>query len=268
MPRFEVLCVTMHQTDFQKVAEMNIRSNVVFANQCDRTAYEEKEFDGFTAKMISTETRGLARNRNIGLVHSRAEYVLFADDDQIFLDGYEEKVERVLAAHPEADAIKFYCESTNPARPLSYRRPVSFCRASKRKLMSAGVPCLVIKKDFLVRSNVHFLECVGAGTAIFTGEDSIFYHDLLKAKAKIFLSDELISYVKQEGSTWFSGYTEQFYRSVGYVYARIYGALAPAAALRRVILTRRRKDCNSPFFWAYRNAIKGIAMQRRGKTDA
>ena len=39
MPKFEILCVTMHQTDFAKVEEMNIHSNVVFANQCNRTAY-------------------------------------------------------------------------------------------------------------------------------------------------------------------------------------------------------------------------------------
>lgn len=33
MSKFELLCVTMHQKDFSKLQEMNIRSDVVFANQ-------------------------------------------------------------------------------------------------------------------------------------------------------------------------------------------------------------------------------------------
>lgn len=33
MSKFELLCVTMHQKDFSKIQEMNIHSDVVFANQ-------------------------------------------------------------------------------------------------------------------------------------------------------------------------------------------------------------------------------------------
>ena len=60
MSKFEILCVTMHQNDFSKIKEMNIRSDVVFANQCDHTNYEELEFEGHIAKMISTQTKWLS----------------------------------------------------------------------------------------------------------------------------------------------------------------------------------------------------------------
>ena len=52
MSRFEVLCVTMHQKDFSKIEQMNIHSDVVFANQADDTRYDEYEFKGKKAKMI------------------------------------------------------------------------------------------------------------------------------------------------------------------------------------------------------------------------
>ena len=68
MGKFEVLCVTMHQNDFSKIKEMNINVDVVFANQCDHTSYEELKFDDYTAKMISTQTRGVGINRNCMLV--------------------------------------------------------------------------------------------------------------------------------------------------------------------------------------------------------
>jgi hypothetical protein len=59
MSRFEVLCVTMHQTDFSKIREMNIHSDVVFANQCDHTSYDEYTFESHTAKkrMVKILTR-------------------------------------------------------------------------------------------------------------------------------------------------------------------------------------------------------------------
>ena len=46
MSNFEILCVTMNQNDFTKITEMNIRSDVIFANQCDYTSFEETSFEG------------------------------------------------------------------------------------------------------------------------------------------------------------------------------------------------------------------------------
>ena len=70
MNRFEILCVTMHQNDFSKIKEMNIHSNVVFANQCDHTSFEECVINGHYAKMISTQTRGVGINRNFALAYA------------------------------------------------------------------------------------------------------------------------------------------------------------------------------------------------------
>ena len=81
----------MHQSDFSKIKEMNIKSDVIFANQCDHTSYEELEFDGHTAKMISTATRGVGKNRNLALIYASADICLFADDDVTYDDGAEEK---------------------------------------------------------------------------------------------------------------------------------------------------------------------------------
>ena len=103
MGRFEILCVTMRQNDFSKLDEMNIHSDVVFANQCDRTAYDEREFDGHTAKMISTQTRGVGINRNTALMYASAEICLFADDDVKYVDNVEQLVLGEFDAHPDAD---------------------------------------------------------------------------------------------------------------------------------------------------------------------
>ena len=52
MSAFEILCVTMAQTDFSKIQQMNIHSDVVFANQSNRTAFEETIFEGRKARNL------------------------------------------------------------------------------------------------------------------------------------------------------------------------------------------------------------------------
>jgi len=201
---------------------MNLQTDAVIANQAGFTAYEEKRIDGNLVRFVTTETRGLSFNRNIALAYSKADIIVFADDDQRFIEGYQSIIEKAFDQLPDAVAIKFYCESTNPDRPLSYKQPKSIKRATKRTIMSAGMPCFAVKRDFLMKSNLFFNITLGSGAEIYCGEDSVFLNDLIKKKAKVYLSPTLISYVSQDGSSWFDGYNERFFLSAGY---RIYGIL-------------------------------------------
>ena len=103
MAKFEILCVTMHQTDFSKIGEMNIHSDVVFANQADRNDYAETTFDGHRARMVTTTQRGVGRNRNLALLYAEGDYLLFADDDMVYADDCPEQVVRAFEELPEAD---------------------------------------------------------------------------------------------------------------------------------------------------------------------
>ena len=92
MSEFQILCVTMHQNDFSKLKEMNVHSDIVYANQCDHTCFEEIEFEGHTAKMISTQTKGVGINRNLVLTYAEGDICLLADDDVCYNDDAEEKI--------------------------------------------------------------------------------------------------------------------------------------------------------------------------------
>ena len=107
MLTFEVLCATMHQNDFSILKEMNIQSDVVYANQCDHTSYQEMNFDGHIAKMISTQTRGVGKNRNLALTYASADICLFADDDVVYNDGYQKTICDFYEQHPDADVVIF-----------------------------------------------------------------------------------------------------------------------------------------------------------------
>ena len=112
----------MHQKDFSKIQKMNIRSDVVFANQADTTAFAECEFEGHRARMITTQTRGVGVNRNLGLMYAEGDICLFADDDVTYHDDMKERVLAEFAAHPDADIMVFHLDTASERKQVKYSR--------------------------------------------------------------------------------------------------------------------------------------------------
>ena len=79
--KVEVLVATMHQTDFSLIDKMNIQSDAVFANQAQSCGYEEREINGNKVRMVTTNHRGVGRNRNLATLYAQGDILLFSDDD-------------------------------------------------------------------------------------------------------------------------------------------------------------------------------------------
>ena len=224
MATLEVLCATMHQTDFSKIKEMNINSNVIFANQCDCTAYEELEFNGHTAKMISTRTRGVGKNRNLALLYASADICLFADDDVVYFDNYESKICNFYEQHPDADVVIFnFLVSRNGGESCSI---VNRTRRVNRKTLSYGTYAISCRKSAIDWHNISFHHQFGGGAYYSCGEDSIFLSDCFDSKLKIYTCSETIGMVNHQESTWFNGYTDRFFADKGALFYLLMGYLA------------------------------------------
>lgn len=262
--KIEVLVTTMHQTDISKYREMNLQTDAMIANQADFCGFEEIRINDNNIRFVTTDTRGVSLNRNIAISYCKGNIVVFADDDQVFVEGYEQIVKDAFDKNPDADAIKFYCESTNKERPLAYKRVKEVIKATKRNLMSAGVPGLAVRTEFLLKNNIWFDNRIGPGREISCGEDSVFLNELLKHKAQVYLSPALLSYVNQGESTWFKGYDQQFCVTVGYIYDCIYGFLSPLAMLRRV-LKFNNKNSNISKRKMFFYMLKGKSKRRKEK---
>ena len=122
--QLEILCVTMDQTDFSKCREMNIRNcDVVFANQSGRYGYEEIHSQFITARMLTTATRGVGKNRNLALVLAAGEILLFADDDLTYEEDMPETISRAYKEFPKADMILFGIRYTKQGTIFYERLP-------------------------------------------------------------------------------------------------------------------------------------------------
>ena len=215
---FEILCVTMHQKDFSKIKSMNIHSNVVFANQTDETSLKKLEFENHTATMISTETRGVGKNRNIALLNASADICLFADDDIVYYDNLEKKIVGEFEQHPDADVIIFNLETDDKNRKQKIYPKTKKCSRFCRKPW--GGVRIAFRLSSWKKANVWFTTLFGGGCIFPMGEDSLWLNDMNKKGMCFYVSKEIIGFVSFASSTWFTGHDEKYFFGRGaYLFA-------------------------------------------------
>ena len=253
-----MLVTTMHQTDMRKYKEMNLQTNAVIANQTDSYSYQEKQIEHSIVRMISTHTRGLSRNRNIALALSSSEFILFADDDLRFIDGYADIIEKEFLEHPEAEAIKFNLYDISEKRKISMKPIQKFEKGTVLNMGSSGVWGIVIKKDILIRSNLKFNEEFGTGTELYCGEDTIFIVEMLRKKVKLYRSPKVIAGIDQSDSSWFEGHNDRYFEVSGRFFSVLYPKIASLLAVRSAFRFSRRSDCDMSFLKILKCYLRGI----------
>lgn len=248
MSKLQVLVTTMHRNNLELYDEMQLQTDVVIANQADNNSYSMSMFGDSRVEMITTNSRGTSRNRNIALAHSRAdaEFVMFSDDDLKFVKQYEKLICDEFARHPEAAAIKFYTKRRS-GDTIATLPPKKFQKAGIRRIASLGVWGLVIKNKVLESKNIHFNESFGPGTNNYCGEDTIFFQDLLRKNVQIYLSPIHIADIVESESTWFEGRTDNYYRTAGKILAALFPRLSYLLAIRSAYRYFCRKQSGHSF---------------------
>lgn len=255
--RLEVLCVTMYQHGFEKLQQMNLSSDVVFANQADDTGYAEMSFGAYTARMITTQTRGVGRNRNLALNYAQGDILLFADDDIRYADDYRDAVLNAYAARPDADMIVFSMDITENGRVI---RQVT---APEKRLhlwnaLRYGTYVISIRRTSFERANLWFSLQFGGGTEHGHGEDSLFLADAFRKKLKVYGSRYCLGTCAKDQSTCFHGYDARYFYDFGYLYHSLFGRLAVPAALRFCWKGRKKFRSSMDFSSTFRSCLEGM----------
>ena len=260
-----ILVTTMHQTDLLKYKSMNLQTDAVIANQAERNEIVEETIDGHNVRFVSTNTRGLSRNRNIAMAHfgQNTDIVVFSDDDLVFDDGYADLIENEFIAHPEAEAIKFNLHDLSATRKISMKRIERFEKATRRNMSSSGVCGLAIKTAALKKCNLKFNERFGAGTEHFCGEDTIFLMNMIDRGVRFYRSPIDIAGIDQTTSSWFTGFDKKYFETTGMVIDSIYPAISKMIVLRSAYKFSKRVDCEMSFPDILKSYYKGIRENRK-----
>lgn len=237
MNRLQVLVATMHQKDLSIVEKMNIRCSVVVANQADRN---EILVDG-DLKMITTTTRGVGLNRNIALLASDGDILLFADDDVVYNDDMPQAVTAAFQENPQADVLIFGMDMVKNGSVYE-RRHLKKHRLFVFNAMRFGTCRMAIRRQSLLRANVFFHQNFGGGCPFSSGEDSLFLKACFDRGLKVYSHEYVLGTCDKDTSTWFVGYNEKFFYDKGILMRCLFPRIPHLMALYFAIRFKRPTD--------------------------
>lgn len=205
----EVLVAAMGQTDLSLQQTMNIRRDVLIANQCDRWQYEEQIREFGRVRMVSSATRGVGINRNMALELSEADIVLFADDDMVYYDSDLQGVVEAFRELPDADVIVFGIDMTRNGEVFDRRR----CPMKRLHLWNAlkyGAARMAVRRSALQKHNIWFSTLFGGGCRYGSGEDSLLLRQCFRAGLRVYSHPYVLGACAKDSSTWFAGFNEKY----------------------------------------------------------
>lgn len=257
-PQLEVLVAALQENDITLAERMNLSTEAIICNQCQEVSYREFRRRNRRIRTLAFNERGVGRNRNNALMRADADYVLFADEDIVYDDDYEERVLQAFGEHPEADILMFNVRAVDGRRTYENRR------VKRVRWYNYGrypTYAMAGRLESLRKANVWFSLLFGGGAPYSNGEDSLFLHDCLKKGLKIWAVPVEIGHEaarEDNASTWFSGYNEKFFYDRGVLYHYLYGPLERILALRFLLRHRKTMCVGIPLDKAYRIMRKGM----------
>lgn len=213
--RLQVLLSAMFLKDESYIDTLNITTDAVVINQCDNESsrYIKRRSKGTEEQAVTyveTTERGLSRSRNMAISKADADICILCDNDVEYLPDYENRIMDGFNRHPDADLIVFYIERKEKPAP-NYPKEKRMGYLSVLKIFS---PEVAFKRKSI--EGISFDERFGAGSNKYLmGEENIFLYDCLKKGLKIYYEPVKIAKLREEASTWFKGYDEDFFISRG-----------------------------------------------------
>lgn len=253
--RVEVLVVTMNQRDHSLLDRMNIQSDAIVCNQCNRDEIEKFQYKGHNIRWFSFDERGVGLNRNNCLMRSNADICICADDDMVFVDNYENIVLKWFEKQPSADVLIF---NLIEDKPTHRRNNIKVTGINQFNYGKYGAARFVFKRESIFMNGIFFNLMFGGGATYSSGEDSIFLRDCLKKGLKVIAVPSSIAKLDDlRNSTWFCGYNDKFFFDKGVLYGLIYKRIAWFVAFYNCF--RHRKGRYKEYGWK-----KAFAIMRHG----
>jgi glycosyltransferase involved in cell wall biosynthesis len=239
--------------------QMNLQTDAIVINQCERLDVEEITWRGHQVVMYSFPDRGVGRSRNEAILRATGDICLFSDQDIVYEEGYEARILEAFQGCPKADFMVFeiaVCEERRTYHNDRQKR-LFWYNIGRYPTYSFSV-----KRDKLLASGLFFSLLFGGGAIYSNGEDSLFIRDFIRKGYLVYTSPALIGREESGGkSTWFNGYNQKFFYDRGVLYHYLYGKLALGMALR-FMLAHKKVMCEQSGFW------QSYGWMRRGIREA
>ncbi len=261
--KVEVLVASMTEDPKKLFFKMNIQTNAIISNQTYKYSYEEFVFEGNKVRIYNSAERGVGKNRNLALDCAKGDICILADDDEIFISGYEKKIISAYKDIPHADVIIFNLIESNST---SLRKKIKkTIRVRFWNYMRYGAARISFRRTSVTKYGTHFNVHFGGGTEHSAGEDVLFLNSCLKNKLKIYaVNIDIAKLDNSRESTWFNGYTKKYFIDKGILFASISRNFSFFLCLQ-FILRKSKVFNNEVSKWqAFKWMLKGIKLFDNG----
>ena len=250
--KIQLLVATMNQCDYSLLDKMNVQSDAIIGNQCERNSIESFEYKGYRIKYLNFDERGVGLNRNNALMRADGDICLLADDDMRYVDNYPYIVSKAFEEIPSADLIVFNIDGNVDSRPDALvPKQIRFYN-----YMRYGTARIAFRMSSIRNQGIFFNLCFGGGTKHGHGEDTLFLTDCLRKGLKIYaVPVNLATLMDERESTWFKGYDEKYLRDQGALYKAISKAYWRLLCLQDAV--RKYKVYRRSWYSAYKLMICG-----------
>ncbi|MGK0576854.1 glycosyltransferase family A protein [Macrococcus capreoli] len=199
----------------ENLNKQNLQGNIVVINQGDSNDVESISNGKLNLTIYSNKDRGIGKSRNLAILKSDSEICVLADDDEVFVDNYNEILIRNYKNYSDADVILFNVKRNNDPNKIRKFHKITYLNCFKY-----GAVNISFKKSSIVKKKIAFSEHFGGGAIFGSGEDSKFIIDCLKNDLKIIAVNETIATIKDErASTWFVGFNDRFFFDKGALFS-------------------------------------------------
>lgn len=272
----EVLISCMNQQDMKIAEQTGIQTDGLIINQCpqleysddaslDRNTFAVQNSSRGNIRMLSTNTRGLSKSRNLAIQHAVGDLCLLCDDDEQLDASYEETILNAYELLPEADMICFRIEN----QPSRLKQETQ--RLTKWTAMRIASWQITFRRESILKSGVRFDEDMGAGTGNGGGEEVKFLRDCIGAGLKAYYVPNSIGTVAQTESTWFKGFNRDFFYKRGVANRYMLGL--PIAILYAIYYSYVKRNLYKEYVtpWqSFKYTLDGIlandiSKQKKGK---
>lgn len=272
------------------IEKLNIRTDTVIVNQCDREGQSRVRVDmpeapesrmseglpdstppgagtdgtdqpcGISVTVIESTERGLSRSRNRAMDTASGDICVFCDNDVRYEDNAAEQIERAFERHPEAGIICFFIERPERHEPVKSKEGVM----SKKDMMRIFSPEMAVRRSKL--KGLRFDEDFGAGARYSMGEENIFLFEAKRRGIKCIYVPVKIAETLPNESSWFRGYDTKFFYDRGAGYEAMDKGLWYPLAWQFLIRKRSLYLETVSMADAYKAMKKGREIYRREKT--
>ena len=214
--------------------------------------------------VLTRAERGVGKNRNTVLSNSGKNICVLADDDMVFRDGYADIVVSWFDRIKKADILIFNLGNDTESSYQGERKNKRVKRINFVNYMNYGAARIVMKRKAVSYQGIFFNTNFGGGTPHMCGEDTLFMKECIRHGLRIYAVPDYIASIKEtRESTWFHGYTKEYFFDKGIVLSLVSPRMACLLGIYLVMRHREYKNSGFSRFEIFKAIKSGIRYIRK-----